>query len=236
MLFRSDVRPILSENCFACHGADSAARKAGLRLDHFENATNKLDSGAVAIVPGQPAKSELVRRIFATDDDQMPPAKIHKTLQPEQKALLKKWVAAGARYEPHWSFVAPVKAPLPKVKNQKWVRNPIDSFILARLESEKLKPNNEADRRALIRRVSLDLIGLPPSPAEAENFLADKSPDAYEKLVDRLIASPSWGEHRGRYWLDAARYGDTHGIHFDNFREMWTYRAWVINEIGRAHV
>ena len=163
----------------------------------------------------------------------MPPAKVNKVLKPEQKELLKKWIASGAKYEPHWAFIPPVKAPLPAVKNSKWVKTPLDNFILARLEQEKLKPNSEADRHTLIRRVSLDLTGLPPTPSEVENFLADKSPDAYEKLVDRLLASPQWGEHRGRYWLDAARYGDTHGIHFDNFREMWTYRDWVINAFNK---
>ena len=131
--YNRDIRPILSENCFACHGADSAARKAGLRLDHFETATNKLESGVVVIVPGQPKQSELVRRILATDDDQMPPEKVHKVLSPAQKERLQKWIAAGAQYEPHWAFVPPVKAPLPKVKNQKWAGNPIDYFILARL-------------------------------------------------------------------------------------------------------
>ena len=231
--YNRDIRPILSENCFACHGTDSASRKAGLRLDHFETGTNKLEDGAVAIVPGQPSQSELVRRIFATDDDQMPPEKINKILKPEQKALLKKWIASGAKYEPHWAFIPPVKAPLPKVKNQKWVANPIDDFILARLDQEKLKPNPAADKRTLIRRVSLDLTGLPPTPEQLEAFVADQAPDAYEKVVDRLIASPAWGEHRARYWLDAARYGDTHGIHYDNYREMWTYREWVINAFNR---
>lgn len=231
--YNRDIQPVLSENCFSCHGADSASRKAGLRLDHFENATNKLDSGDIAIVPGHPEKSELVRRIYLTDDDQMPPEKIHKTLTPAQKELLKKWIAAGAKYEPHWSFIAPQKAPLPKVKNSKWVKNPVDYFVLARLEQEKMKPNAEADKRTLIRRVTLDLTGLPPSPEEVENFVTDPSPDAYERVVDRLLASPRWGEHRGRYWLDAARYGDTHGIHFDNYREMWTYREWVINAFNK---
>jgi hypothetical protein len=231
--YNHDIQPVLSENCFACHGTDSAARKAGLRLDQFDSATNKLEDGAVAIVPGQPEKSELVRRIFAMDDDHMPPAKVNKILKPEQKELLKKWIAGGAKYEPHWSFIAPVKAPLPPVKNQKWGRNPIDDFILARLEQEKLKPNSEADKRTLIRRVSLDLTGLPPTPEAVEAFANDRSPGAYEKVVDHLLASPQWGEHRARYWLDAARYGDTHGIHFDNFREMWTYRDWVINAFNQ---
>ncbi len=231
--YNRDIRPILSENCFSCHGTDSASRKAGLRLDHFETATNRLEDGAVAIVPGQPKQSELVRRIFATDDDQMPPEKVNKVLQPAQKELLKKWIAAGAVYEPHWSFIPPVKAPLPKVRNSKWARNPVDDFILARLDQEKLKPNPEADKRTLIRRVTLDLTGLPPTPAAVEAFAADRSPDAYEQVVDRLLASPQWGEHRARYWLDAARYGDTHGIHYDNYREMWTYREWVINAFNR---
>lgn len=227
--YNRDIRPILSENCFPCHGTDSASRKAGLRLDHFETATNKLDDGVFAIVPGSPDKSELIRRIYATDDDHMPPAKVNKTLSPAQKELLKKWIAAGAKYEPHWAFIPPRKAPLPKVKNARWVRNPIDNFVLARLEQAKLKPNSEADRRTLIRRVTLDLTGLPPTPAEVEAFVADKSTNAYEKVVDRLLASPEWGEQRAHYWLDVARYGDTHGIHFDNYREMWSYRDWVIN-------
>jgi mono/diheme cytochrome c family protein len=226
--YNRDIRPILSENCFSCHGADSASRKAGLRLDEPQFSTNKLESGAMAIVAGRPDKSEIIRRINLSDDDQMPPTKVNKVLKPEQKALLKKWIAAGAVYEPHWSFVPPVKAALPKVKNSRWVKNSVDNFILARLEREKLSPNSEADKRTLLRRVTLDLTGLPPTPEEVEKFIADQSPDAYEKVVDRLLASPRWGEHRGRYWLDAARYGDTHGIHFDNFREMWTYRDWVI--------
>jgi len=227
--YNRDIRPILSENCFSCHGSDSASRKAGLRLDHLETATNKLADGAVAIVPGHPENSEVIRRILATDDDQMPPEKINKVLKPEQKEVLEKWIATGAKYEPHWAFIPPVKAPLPPVKHSKWVKNPVDNFILARLESEKLKPNGEADKRTLIRRVTLDLTGLPPSPEQVEVFLNDKSPAAYEKMVDQLLALPEWGEHRGRYWLDAARYGDTHGVHYDNYREMWTYREWVIN-------
>jgi hypothetical protein len=231
--YNRDIKPILAENCFTCHGTDSAARKAGLRLDRFETATNKLEDSAVAIVPGQPDKSEMIRRIFAEDDDHMPPMKVNKVLKPEQKELLKKWIAAGAVYQPHWSFIPPVKALPPQVKNKNGVRNPIDNFILARLEQEKLKPNAEADKRTLIRRVTLDLTGLPPTPAQVEAFVADKSPEAYERVVDQLLAAPTWGEHRARYWLDAARYGDTHGIHFDNYREMWTYREWVINAFNK---
>jgi mono/diheme cytochrome c family protein len=231
--YNRDVRPILSENCFACHGTDSASRKAGLRLDQPQIATNKLEDGAVAIVPGRPQQSELIRRIFADDDDHMPPAKVNKVLKPEQMELLKNWIAAGAKYEPHWSFIPPQKAPLPAVTTSQWVRNPIDQFILARLEQEKLKPNAEADKRTLIRRVTLDLTGLPPTPEQVSAFVKDRSPDAYEKIVDRLLASPEWGEQRAHYWLDAARYGDTHGIHFDNYREIWTYREWVINAFNQ---
>ena len=231
--YNRDVRPILAENCFVCHGPDSASRKAKLRLDSFENATVKTEDGVSIIAPGKPNESDVVRRIFDEGDDLMPPADSHKVLTSQQKEILKRWIAEGAKFQPHWSFIAPVKALLPPVKNSKWVRNPIDGFILARLEKEKFKPAPEADRRTLARRLSYDLTGLPPKPEEVEAFVADKSPDAYEKLVDRWIATPSWGEHRGRYWLDAARYADTHGIHFDNYREMWTYRDWVINAFNK---
>src|SRR5262249_9467345 len=154
---------------------------------------------------------------------QMPPASSHKKLTPAQKETLKCWIAAGAEYQPHWSFLAVTRPPLPAVKNAKWVRNPIDRFLLAKLEEKGLTPAPVA------RRVSLDLTGLPPAPAEVEAFVTDPAPDAYERYVDRLLKSPHWGEHRARSWLDAARYADTHGIHFDNFREMWSYRDWVID-------
>jgi hypothetical protein len=226
--YNRDIRPILSENCFSCHGMDAASRKADLRLDTFEAATAKREDGVPAIVPGKPKESEAIRRILAKDDDLMPPENSHKALTKTQKELLRRWVAAGAEYQPHWAFVPPTRPPLPKVKNAKWARNPIDQFILARLEQEKLKPAPEAERRTLARRVSLDLTGLPPAPEVVAAFVADDSPAAYEKLVDQLLASPQWGEHRARYWLDVARYADTHGIHFDNYREMWTYRDWVI--------
>lgn len=232
--YNRDVRPILSENCFTCHGPDSAARKAKLRLDVFEDAIAPREGGSPAIVPGKPAASEVITRIFTTnEDDLMPPAKSHKVLKPEQKELIKRWIAAGAKYQPHWSLIAPQRPPLPKVRNEKWARNPIDTFILARLESEKLKPAPEADRRTLARRLSLDLTGLPPATSEVEVFVNDKSANAYENFVDKLLASSRWGEHRGRYWLDAARYGDTHGIHIDNYREIWAYRDWVINALNK---
>jgi hypothetical protein len=227
--YNRDIRPILSENCFPCHGADSASRKAKLRLDTFAEATALREDGAPAVVPGKPAASEAIRRLFDPGDDLMPPESSHKILTAAQKDLLRRWVAQGAEYQPHWAFLTPQRPNPPKVRNPNWARNPLDQFILARLEQEKLKPAAEADRRTLARRLSLDLTGLPPQPEVVAAFLADASPNAYEKLVDQFLASPQWGEHRGRYWLDAARYADTHGIHFDNYREMWTYRDWVIN-------
>ncbi len=231
--FNRDIRPILSDNCFKCHGPDPANRQAGLRLDRREGLFGKLPAGA-AVVPGKPAASRLFIRMTAAQPAAvMPPPSSHKTLSPEQKALVRTWIEQGAPWEPHWSFVAPTRPAPPAVRDSKWVRNPIDRFVLARLEAEGLKPAPEADRRTLIRRLSLDLTGLPPEPADVEFFLKDRSPNAYEKLVDRLMAMPEWGEHRGRYWLDAARYGDTHGIHVDNYREIWPYREWVIQAFNR---
>lgn len=222
--YNRDIRPILVENCFACHGPDSASRKADLRLDRHDDA---VDYGA--IVPGEPDESLLIERVFADDPDSvMPPPSSHKSLTAEQKELLRQWVEAGAEYEPHWSFIAPLRPEPPAVADESWIRNPIDRFVLAKLEELGLKPAPEADRRVLARRLSLDLIGLPPDPAEVEAFVNDTAPDAYEKYVERLMSSPRWGEHRARYWLDAARYADTHGLHFDNYREMWSYRDWVI--------
>jgi mono/diheme cytochrome c family protein len=227
--YNRDVRPILAENCFACHGADSAARKADLRLDRRDDAIK-----AEAIVPGDVEKSALIERIFSDNKAQvMPPPKTKKHLTAAQKETLKRWIAAGAEYEAHWSFIAPKRPTPPAVKNTAWVRNPIDRFILAELEKRGLQPAPEADRRTLARRLSLDLTGLPPEPADVEAFVNDKRPDAYERFVDKMLDSPHWGEHRARYWLDAARYADTHGIHFDNYREMWSYRDWVINAFNR---
>lgn len=222
--YNRDIRPILAENCFACHGPDSAARKKDLRLDRREDALK-----AEAFVPGKPEESAIIDRIFSDKPgEMMPPKKSHKKLTPAQKETLKRWVAEGAEYQPHWSFIAPNRPPLPAVKNDKWIRNPIDRFILAELEKNGLQPAPEADRWTLARRLSLDLTGLPPDPKDVEAFVADQSADAYERYVDKLLKSPHWGEHRGRYWLDAARFADTHGIHFDNFREMWAYRDWVL--------
>jgi hypothetical protein len=227
--FNQSVQPILSENCYACHGPDPGGRKAKLRLDRAEFAYAPHDKSGPAIIPGQPDKSPLVRKIEAKNPkDRMPPPEAHKTLKPEQIVLLREWVKQGAVYEENWSFIAPKPQPLPQVKKKEWVRNAIDNFILARLEKEGLSPSPEADKRSLIRRVTYDLTGLPPTPQEVEAFVADSLPDAYEKVVDRLLASPRYGEHRAHYWLDVARYGDTHGLHIDNFRYIWPYRDYVI--------
>ncbi len=227
--YNEHIRPILVENCFSCHGADSASREADLRLDRRDDA---IEYGA--IVPGDPDSTVMLDRVYADDPDEvMPPPETKKTLSAEQKALLTRWVKEGAEYEPHWSFIPPTRPPLPEVQKTDWVRNPIDQFILARLETDGLAPAVEADRRTLARRVAYDLTGLPPDPALVEAFVLDPHSDAYERLVDTLLASLEWGEHRGRHWLDYARYADTHGIHFDNYREMWTYRQWVINAFNR---
>jgi mono/diheme cytochrome c family protein len=229
--YNRDIRPILAENCFPCHGPDSAARKAGLRLDRFADATAKRD-GKYPIAPGRPQESDIINRVYGRGPI-MPPVASHKKLTPEQKATLAAWVKQGAAYEAHWSYIPPKRPALPAVRDAAWVRNPVDRFILAKLEAAGLRPAPEADRRTLARRLSLDLTGLPPDPADVEAFAADKSPTAYEKLVDRYMATPQWGEHRARYWLDAARYADTHGIHFDNYREVWAYRDWVIEAFNR---
>ena len=227
--FNREIRPILSEHCFACHGPDSAARKAELRLDSFEGATEDR-GGYASIVPGDPDASELIYRVESEDElDVMPPPSMQKPLSVEQKDLLRRWVASGATYEPHWSFIAPNLPAIPEVSDPTWVRNPIDAFVLARLDAEGLSPASEADRRTLARRLSLDLNGLPPEPDAVEAFVRDQSPDAYDNFVDLLLDSPRWGEHRARYWLDAARYADTHGLHHDNYREMWSFRDWVID-------
>ncbi len=227
--FDHDVRPILSENCFACHGFDANKRAAGLRLDQEAGALKKLDSGRFAVVPGNVKDSELVERIYATGSGQMPPLASGKKLTNAQMATLKRWIAQGGKYAKHWAFVPPVRPNLPPVKNAAWVRNPVDRFILARLEKEGLAPSPEADKITLLRRVTLDLTGLPPTPEEVAAFVADKSPDAYEKTVDRLLASPHYGERMGLAWLDLARYADTHGFHIDSQRDMWKWREWVIN-------
>ncbi|WP_184677070.1 DUF1553 domain-containing protein [Algisphaera agarilytica] len=226
--FNRDIRPLISDNCFHCHGPDSGTREAGLRLDTHEDLLRDL-GGRFAVVPGKPEQSELYKRIIATDADEiMPPPKSHKHLNAEQIDLFRRWIEEGAQWEDHWSF-EPVEQPLlPDVSRPEWVENPIDAFILSRLDSEGLSPNDHVDRYTLVRRVSFDLRGLPPTPEEIAAFVGDESEDAYEKMVDRFLASPKYGEHRARYWLDAARYADTHGFHYDNFRNIWPYRDWVV--------
>lgn len=226
--FNRDVRPILSEHCYACHGPDENTRRADLRLDTEEGALADLD-GKQAVVPGQPQESELFRRITAEKKRHlMPPPKFGKPLSAEQIDVLRSWIAGGAHWEGHWAFVAPKRHPLPKVDDESWVRNPIDNFVAARLQEEDLKPTAEAAPVLLARRAALDLTGLPPTPAEVDAFLADGSDVAYGKLVDRLLSSPRYGERLALDWLDAARFADTNGFHIDNQRDMWPWRDWVI--------
>ena len=231
--FNRDVRPILSENCFACHGPDKNKRKAGLRLDLREDATAKLDSGDYAVVPADVTRSALVK-VIATDDeeDRMPPKKTGKRLTKAQITLLREWIAQGAGFKQHWSYLTPERPPLPSVQNKTWPRNAIDNFILSRLEREGLKPSGEAGKPTLIRRVTLDLTGLPPTLADVDAFVADKSPTAYEGVVDRLLASAAFGERLAQQWLDLARYADSDGYHADAPRSMWQYRDYVIRSFN----
>jgi uncharacterized protein DUF1553/uncharacterized protein DUF1549/cytochrome c/concanavalin A-like lectin/glucanase superfamily protein len=226
--FQRQVRPILSDNCFLCHGPDKGTRMADVRLDIKEGAFASRKDGTI-VVPGKPDESLMIKRVFSDNPAyRMPPEMAHKTLTTEQKNILRRWIAEGAPWKDHWAFIAPIRSPLPPVQDAKWIRNPIDQFILAKLEANGLKPAPEANKRTLIRRVTLDLTGLPPTPEEVDAFLKDDSPDAYEKVVDRLLASPHYGEQEAHFWLDAARYADTQGLHIDNYREMWPYRDWVI--------
>ena len=226
--FRFDVRPILSKNCFSCHGPDEAHREADLRLDQLEAA---IEIGA--IIPGAPNDSEMIRRITSDDpNERMPPAKTGRKLTDAEIGKIRAWIASGATYSKHWSYEAPQKSPLPKVSRPEWCRNAIDYFVLARLDQAGLAPEPEADRYRLIRRLSLDLIGLPPTIDEVEAFVHDDLPDAYERLVDRLLASPAYGEHWARKWLDLARYADTTGYEKDSMRKIWPFRDWVINALN----
>ncbi len=226
--FNRDIRPILADKCFACHGPDSAKREAGLRLDTFEGAAEKRDSGA-AIVPRQAEASQLWQRVTHTDNElRMPPGSTGKSLEPRQVALLKRWIEQGAEYQSHWAFIPPRRAEPPAAPANSRVANVIDQFVLARLAAEKLEPAMEADRRTLARRLSFDLLGLPPSPEEVAAFVADRSPRAYEELVDRLFASPHYAERMAVYWLDVVRYADTAGYHSDNHRDLAPYRDYIV--------
>jgi len=226
--YARDIQPILSANCFTCHGFDETARKAKLRLDTPEGAAMKLRSGERAIVAGKPDESELIVRILSDGEDRMPPVKAHPPLKDSEKKLLRQWVAEGGEYQRHWAFVPPQKPALPVVKNKTWVRNPIDAFLLARMEKEGMQPSPEADRYALARRVALDLTGLPPKLDLVDRFVADTSPDAYDKYVDEVLKSPAYGERWAQVWLDLARYADSNGYAEDQPRTIWKYRDWVI--------
>jgi mono/diheme cytochrome c family protein len=226
--FQRDVRPILADNCFQCHGPDEGSRQAGLRLDTRDGALGARPRGA-AVVASDVEDSLLYRRITHGDDGRrMPPVASNKSLTDDQIDLLRRWIEEGASWDQHWSFEDIGRPTPPAVTDEAWVRNPVDRFILARLDAAGLRPSPDADKRTLARRVALDLTGLPPDPGTLATFLDDTSDTAYETLVDRLLDSRHWGEHRARYWLDAARYGDTHGIHIDNYREMYAYRDWAI--------
>ena len=227
--FNRDIRPILSDKCFACHGTDAKKRKADRRIDTAEGAY-AVNDGVQAIAPGNLAKSEVWKRITTVnEDDVMPPPESHKKLSDAEKALIKRWIEEGAEYQKHWAFEPPVKVEPPKIPNpQSPIRNSIDAFIADRLQREDLQVSPEADRETLIRRVAFAVTGLPPAVKETDAFLSDQSPDAYEKMVDRYLASPRHGEEMAKHWLDVARYGDTHGLHLDNERQMWAYRDWVV--------
>ncbi|MGB0993985.1 MAG: DUF1549 domain-containing protein, partial [Akkermansiaceae bacterium] len=229
--YNRDIRPMLSDKCFHCHGPDKATRKPKsdpLRLDSIEGATQD-QGGYAAIVPGKPEESELVLRIFAKDeDDLMPPPDSHRTLTQKQKEMLRQWIKEGAKYEHHWAFVPPKKAPIPPTAGAVWPTNEIDHFVLTRLTKEKLQPTSAADKNTLLRRATLALTGLQPTPQELTNFLSDKSPDAYSKMLDRILSSQRYGEHMAYGWIEAARYADTDGYQNDGARTMWPWRDWVI--------
>ncbi len=232
--FNRDVRPILSENCFQCHGPDVHQRQAELRLDSREGATAE-QNGGKAVAPGDVKASRLVQRILSTDaDERMPPEKTGRKLSPQQIEILSRWIEQGAKYEQHWSLIPPQRTELPSVKDSAWSKNPIDRFILARLEKEGLTPSPAAAKETLLRRVSLDLTGLPPTLEEREAFLADDSPQAYEKVVERLLNSPRYGERMAMHWLDLARFADTNGYNNDEDRTQWMWRYWVIDAFLRT--
>ncbi|MEX2092056.1 MAG: PSD1 and planctomycete cytochrome C domain-containing protein [Pirellulales bacterium] len=234
--FTRDVRPILADKCFRCHGPDPESRQADLRLDMWES-TDDLLGAVETVVPGEPDQSELVARITAEDaEERMPPVDSGKSLKPEQIETLKQWIAQGAEYKQHWSFVPPERPAVPKVSNPAWVRNPIDAFVLARLDTAGLQPSPPAEPIVLLRRLSLDLIGLPPTLEEIEAFQANVAShgrdEAYRREVERLLASPHYGERWGRVWLDAARYADSDGYEKDKPRDVWMYRDWVVKALN----
>jgi len=232
--FNRDIRPILADRCWICHGPDAAAKKIKLRLDSEDAATADLGGGRRAIVPSDVEQSQLVRRITASDEmTRMPPVDSGHKLTQAEIDLLVEWVRQGARWRRHWAFITPIRPEAPKIKNRDWPKNAIDHFVLERLEREGMEPSPEADRATLIRRASLDLTGLPPTVKEIDDFLDDESPNAYEKVVDRLLASPRYGERMATRWLDGARYADTNGYQIDGDRSAWRWRDWVIEAFNR---
>src|SRR6266567_2977206 len=233
--FNRDIRPILSDKCFTCHGPDAANRKSKLRFDNEEGARIDLGKGRYALVPGDPAKSELYLRITSDDPAlRMPPAYAgHEKLTGREIDLIRRWIEQGAVWQRHWSLLPPHKPELPKVQSAGWPRNPIDYFVLDRLEREGLHPSAEADKSTLIRRASLDVTGLPPTLEEVASFLRDSSSGAYEKVVDRLLNSPRYAERMAYRWMEAARYADTNGYQSDGNRDMWRWRDWVIDAFAR---
>ncbi|MFM8879789.1 MAG: DUF1549 domain-containing protein, partial [Verrucomicrobiota bacterium] len=231
--FTTEVRPILSQHCFKCHGPDDLARKGGLRLDVRDSAVLAAKSGAVALVPGKPESSELVKRIHSKDPDEvMPPPSTRQTLTEAEKKTLQAWIAAGAEYIPHWAFQRPKSVPPPDAGDSPWPRNPIDQFVLHQLGRRGLSPSEAADPHTLARRVSLDLTGLPPTPAEIAEFLKDPTDAGYERWVDQLLASPRYGERWARRWMDLARYADSNGYEKDRTRSIWPWRDWVIRALN----
>ncbi|MCB9341261.1 MAG: PSD1 domain-containing protein [Lewinellaceae bacterium] len=230
--FNFHIKPILSDRCFKCHGPDKSKQESELGLNNREGLYKELlkEKGRFVIVPGKPDESELYRRISSQDTDyQMPPPESNLSLTEYEIALIKKWIAQGAEYKEHWAFTPPVKPALPTVKNEDWAKNEIDFFILKTLQENGLTPNEEADKERLLRRVSFDLTGLPPTPDMTAQFLADNSPGAFDKMVDQLLVLPAYGEHMAAQWLDVARYADSHGYQDDSYRSMWPWRDWVIH-------
>ncbi|MBI5773610.1 MAG: DUF1549 domain-containing protein, partial [Verrucomicrobia bacterium] len=229
--FNRDIRPIMSDTCFHCHGPDAKARKGGFRIDLRAEALKPAKSGEVPIVPGKPEQSEIIKRLFTKDeDDLMPPGEAHKELTAKQKELFRQWVAEGAKYEDHWAYTPLVRPAVPRIQNPEFrIQNPIDAFVAEKLAEKKITPSKEADKRALLRRLSLDLTGLPPTPEEVEVFVKDSSVKAYEKQVERLLASPRYGERWAAWWLDVARFADTVGFHGDQNQRIFPYRDYVIN-------
>src|SRR3990170_2250005 len=232
------IRPILSDRCFKCHGPDANQRKADLRLDTPEGALAALkdNPSAHAIIPGKPEQSEVYRRISTADTaDVMPPIKSNLKLNAQEIELIKKWIAQGAKFKPHWAFIPPKKAVVPNVQLVDWPQSEIDNFVLAKMEQQNLDPNQFADKERLLKRVSLDITGLPPAVEVQEKFLTDNSDNAYEELVDDLLAQPQYGERMATYWMDVARYADSHGYQDDGLRTMWPWRDWVIHAFNQNY-